>query len=366
MRPGVRLFRAAALLLLLLSPSVRAADAPASAPLPAGPEELARRINSLPTPLQSADSAIFVSCATPERADLRWPILSFANTTRENLADRLRPIGSAKAPLAIVIGNSKEPETGIRRRQNRAGSYASLVIDIPNPDTVDLDILRTAIAEALLREDVRSRTGRYGDFRWPDWFILAVLDTVNNAEWQAAAYEALLRQRKAGTVPTVPELFAGIAPPTREAAFFFARWVLGVCRQREGGIDRLIDTPSWSAADVLGTLTDADWQAYLDLQKNTVFAPGILSLDQFRRWREAAREPADARDARTVIQALLRGTIGRPKPLRELCALYNRAYAAFIAGDEEAYARLRIQADDAAALLEQTLLATGSIIEKTP
>lgn len=363
MSAGARLFPAAAVLLLLPLSALRAADAPVR---PASPEELARRLNALPTPLQSADSAIFVSCATPERADLRWPILSFANTTRENLSDRLRPIGSSKSPLAIVIGNSKDPETGIRRRQNRVGTYANLIIDIPNPDTVDLDLLRTAIAEALLREDVRSRTGRYGDFRWPNWFILAVLDTVNNAEWQAAAYESLLAQREAGTVPTVPELFAGIAPPTREVAFFFARWVLGLRRQTPDGIDKLIDTPSWSSADVLGTLGDADWQAYLDLQKNTVFAPGILSLAQFRRWREAARQPADAKDARAIIQELLRGTIGRPKPLQELCTLYSRAYAAFIAGDEESYARLRIQADDAAAMLEQTLLATGSVIEKTP
>ena len=48
MSAGARLFPAAAVLLLLPLSALRAADAPER---PASPEELARRLNALPTPL---------------------------------------------------------------------------------------------------------------------------------------------------------------------------------------------------------------------------------------------------------------------------------------------------------------------------
>ncbi len=318
---------------------------------------------TLPTPLQSSDSALFVTCATPKHADLRWPVLSFANRARERIERRIRPIGHAQYPLSIILGSVEEPRTDFIRRQMRSGDYCHLILEIPNPATVDLDALEVGIAEALLRESVRGRTGKYSAFRWPAWFIRGILDMSRDAEWQAAAYEVLAQDEAAKQIPSVDALFAGVEPK-REVGFFFARWVLSLYAYDASGRQALPEAEAWEAEHIIGDAGNRHWEAYVYQQRDTIFAPGILSLTQFQRWRRSALEPQSLADIRPLQEALLQLTLGRPKVLQELCTLYLHAYAVYNEEDKSAYLEARRAADEAADLLEQTLKQTGSVVEK--
>ncbi len=327
------------------------------------PKALVERWEELPTPLQSADGSIFVTCSTVERAPMRWPILSFASGVRETLEKRIRPLGSPQHPLSLVIGTDTAFNPGFVRRQMRSGDYVHLILEIPNPDTVVLPSLEAGIGEALLRESVRGRKGKYSAFHWPNWFILGILDTRRNAEWQAQAYEVLAEEKAAGRLPTLEDFFFG-APPRREVAFFFARWVLSLYALNEEGLQNLPEAEAWRPDCIVGNSTNAGWMAYVEHQKDVVFAPGILSLKQYRRWCQLTAEPKTLEDVSRIREALLRATLGRPKALQDVCALYLQAYNHFNPEDVTLYHTYRKMADDAALLLEKTLETAGSIIEQ--
>lgn len=345
-----------------------AADVSRSSPAQTSGAETARaRLKALPPPLQSASGKLFVSAQSAERAALRWPIMRFAETVADHLSDTFLPLGSATSPLAIEIGTATNAVSGIERRIFSTGDgFAQLVIRIPNPESVDLDVLREAVAEALLREKTREHTGSYAAYSWPKWWLRALVDASKGNVWKAESFERLQAEIRQGSTPTLAHLLGNDAQVSREAAMFFALWLLeDAPYQRPEQRIALLTTP-WSNAKLLETLDESAWQTWLKAQESVIFLPGTLTYSQFLRWKESLIVPQTNAEALKQTQAISRAMIGRPRPFCDLCDLYFRAYTAYLNGGIEAYRPLRREADEAAAFLEQHLERTGRLtIEET-
>ncbi len=349
--------RAAALLaaLLALPAALHAQGLGDRVPRLAGAvdEEALARFKATPPPVQSADGTVYVSCATAARATMRWPVLRFVDRVRENLGEAFLPLGSREAPLLVQLGDATNRVETVERRTLNAGSDLSqLIVRVPNPETVDLETLREAVAEALLRQAAHDRAGAYGALRWPPWFIRAAVDASRGNAWRAEAYEAVHAALEAGTLPKPDDFFAEGAEPPREAAAFFAQWAFE--RAGQEGRAALLSAP-WRREAVLGAATDAEWLAWVRGFEDAIFMPGLMTRAQFNRWREGLTEPKDAADAQAITRRLTLQAAGRPQILRDLTELYLRAYAAFATGDAETYRALRAEADAARAIIENHL-----------
>lgn len=321
------------------------------------------RFKAAPPPVQSADGAVYVSCAAADRATLRWPVLRFVDRVRENLGEAFLPLGSREAPLLVQLGDATNRVETVERRTLDAGDgLTQLVIRVPNPETVDLEALREAVAEAFLRQAARDRAGAYGALRWPRWFVRAAVDASRGNVWRAEAYEAVHAALEAGGLPPPDAFFAADAAPPREVAAFFAQWVFE--RAGREGRAALLGAP-WARAAILGDASDAEWAAWVRGFEDAIFMPGLITRAQFARWREGLTEPKDAADARAITGRLTLQAAGRPQVFRDLTELYLRAYAAFATGDAERYRALRAEADEARAILE-THLKTRPVLADEP
>ena len=348
------LFAFAAALAALAAPCARAAVNQAAID----------RFNRLPGPMQSADGALYVSCQSPARADLRWPVLRFAEGVRQNLSEAVLPLGDDDAPLLIVLGTeTNRVESVTRRSVGAADGFSQLAIHVPNPDTVDLELLRERIAEALLRERARALGGAYASLRWPAWFIRAAVDASRGNVWRAEAYEKAHALLAKGALPPIDAFFAPDADPPREAAAFFAQWVLE--RNAAPAKREALLTAPWTRPAILGAAKDEAWPDWLRAMEDTVFVPGTLTRSQFERWSALLVEPKDAQEALRLCDALTRQAVGRPRLFRDLTALYLQAYGAFATGDEAAYRARRAEADSSRDLLAH-VLSLNPILEDTP
>lgn len=374
MRRAPRFLAAVAALVALVptAPALAQAQRPAMrAPRAAGAidEEALARFRATPPPIQSADGTLYVSCASATRATMRWPVLRFVERVRENLAETLTPLGSQEMPLLVQLGDATTRVETLERRTLRADDGLSqLVIRVPNPETVNLEALREAVAEALLRQRARDLAGSYGALRWPGWFIRAAVDASRGNVWRAEAYEQVHAALEAGTLPKPDVFFAEKVTPSREIAAFFADWVFGLAdpKRREA----LIVAP-WTRASILGNVTDKAWEDWVHGLEDAIFMPGLMTRAQFLRWATGLTEPKDAAEAQAITRRLTLQAAGRPRVLRDLTELYLRAYAAFATGDAAAYKRLRAEADEARAMIETHLkvrpvLADEPTPEATP
>lgn len=327
-------------------------------------EAAIERFKSLPGPMQSADGALYVACQSPDRANLRWPVLRFAEGVRENLSDAFVPLGTADAPLLIVLGTETNRVASVTRRSvGAADGFSQLAIHVPNPETVDLEVFRERIAEALLRERARSVAGAYASLQWPEWFIRAVVDASRGNVWRAEAYEKAHDLFAKGELPPIDAFFAPDANPPREVAAFFAQWVL---ERNASEADRTtLLTARWVRPAVLGAVEDDAWPAWFRAMEDTIFVPGTLTRSQFERWTALLTEPKDAQDAVRISNDLTRYAVGRPKAFRDLTALYLSAYGAFATGDTETYRIRRTEADSSRDLLAH-ILSLKPILEDTP
>ncbi len=313
-------------------------------------QEALQRVKSISAPLISFDGTVSVRSLSPERTGYRYPVLRFAEAVRREFAEAVFPIGSRDYPLSIEIGNTTEAITTLDRRIFRIpGDFSQLIIHIPNPDTVSLDDLRTAIIEAQLREDIRALKGSYAALKLPQWFIEALGNASRDSLWRAEAYEAAHKYYAAGTLTTLDEFFLSEARPPKEVAACFAVWVL----ERNVDNHQALLTANWTPADIVGFAHDREWVAWFKSQEAKVFMPGLLTRSQFARWKSELIEPTSIPLALELSENLTRNALGKPATFRDLTTLYLEAYGAFATGDHAAYTALRTQADEACALLDK-------------
>lgn len=319
-------------------------------------EAAVARIKARPTQLTNRNGTIVVSCATHERANFRWPISTFAERVLEALNKDYLPLGSNVSPLAIEIGIDTNAVTTLRRRVFRTSDgYSHLILQIPNPDTVDLTLLREGIAEGLLREKVREQVGSYQDYTWPKWWLTALLNATRNNADTLEAYDRLQVAIRANGAPTLESLFKRTGTPLPEADWFLARWMLTntVYQSPEKRLQLL--TEPWSAEKLLETLSEAEWQKWLKQQDSIIYVPGVITYTQFLGWQERLITPTSLAEAKDTFTELARFAIARPQAFQDLTTLYLNAYLAYRENNSAEYERLRQAADLEAARFEQHL-----------
>ncbi len=341
-------------MLFLASFSTAYAEAPTATAIK---DEAVTRIRALPPPLQSASGKVFVSCLSADRATYRWPVMRFTETVAKHLSDTYLPLGSAVSPLSIELGTQTNAVSTIERRIFRTGDgFSQLVIRIPNPETVELETLREAIAEALLRERAREAAGRYAAFTWPKWFLSAIVNASKGNLWKAEAYERFIDAIADKPAPTLDQVLLTRGETiTPEMDAFFAIWLLEETGLTKEARVQLLSTP-WAPQDLRKTLDESKWQTWLDNQKSRVFLPGALTRSQYHRWKETLIEPEDVNTAVNIVNEFPRAMIARPQLFGDLCDLYLKAYTAYISDGKSAYLPLREQADEAAKALDQYFL----------
>lgn len=346
--------------------------------------------SAAPSPMQSADGTLYVGCQSNERAPLRGPVLRFAENVKRHFEADFLSLGSAESPLSIMLGSETNAVSTLvkDRFALRDNSFSQLIIRVPNPDTVDLELLRTAIIEALLRERSRALAGSYTALTWPPWFLQGAVDASKGNLALAEACERVFALREAGALPTPEALLAPGAPaPDPAVAACFARWLLTLNAQaytpREGetsaeitcaintlrrdrsrSLEALLTTP-WTAEAILPFDAAARWNAWLDERERAVLLPGVITRSQFARWRAGLALPESPEAARALSERLSREAIGKPQPFCDLTELYLRACAAVSLGETFRAAALWSEADEAAQLLTLHLQHTP-VLQQTP
>ena len=351
---------------------------------------LAATAIAAPSPMQSADGTLYVGCQSAERAPMRAPVLRFAETVKQHFEEDFLTLGSAESPLSIILGSETNAVSTLvkDRFALRDQSFSQLIIRVPNPDTVDLELLRTAIIEALLRERTRALAGSYTALTWPPWFLQGAVDASKGNLALAEACERVFALREVGALPAPEALFASGAPaPDPAVAACFARWLLTLnakaytpregesaaeitCaintlrRDRTRSLEALLTTP-WTAEAILPLDAAARWTAWLDERERAVLLPGAVTRSQFARWRASLVYPEGPEAARALSERLSREAIGKPQPFCDLTELYLRACAAAALGQADRAAALWSEADEAANILAAHL-QREPILQQTP
>lgn len=352
---------------VLLCGHLLAQQSTLEAPSSSNQEKVSGR-KKIPSPILSSSGKISVGCRSEERANYRWPVMKFADKVLTNFEASFAPIGSIESPLYISIGDSTDAsETKLSRRVLAMGSsFSQLVIGVPNPDAVDLDNLRFAIVEAFLREECKTRTGKYANFKWPQWFVRGMTCASFGTVWKAQAYEVVYHELDTGALPTLATMFSNTAETiSNETAAFFAMWVMSNLSQKER-YQRL--TAPWEAESILGfSLTEqheAAWQAWVKQQDGIVFLPGSITARHFDRWQAELILPTSREEAVQITDYLTRSTIGRPQLFRDLTVLYLEAYVAWLQEGEEGYLPKRQVADEAAKILKDHLSRNPMLVDE--
>lgn len=322
----------------------------------------------IPSPMLASNGKISVGCRSEERADYRWSVLKFTTKTLENFETFFAPVGSTESPLYIEIGTSTDKkDTHLLRRSIRMQwGFSQLVIAIPNPDAVELEVLRVAIVEAFLRETCRTHTGAYENFTWPRWFVRGMTCASFGSVWKANAYEIVLAELEDGTLPTLEAIFTDEnLQISDEAAAFFAQWVMQSLSKDERY--KQLSTP-WTTQDFFGKTPieakEKAWRAWIREQEDDVFLPGSITLRHFNRWYEALVKPTSRDEAIRLTDYLTRNSIGRPQLFRDLTVLYLEAYLAWLQEDEAAYTEKRERAEEATKILRDYLTRNPILVDE--
>ena len=211
----------------------------------------------------------------------------FLRTTQMNL-------GRAEHPIAIGLGTSTNDSRvfGAFGPDLRGGVRDW--IEIPDPDHADLDLLRTALAQALMREWMRalpSSTAASNSPQDPPAWLLKGLARQIGAEHRLEDLDHVHAQWLHGRLPPVVELLtipppAALQHPALQAAL--AGWLL----DHPGAplnalLQRLVNGAAWSpvlVAEVLGALRNIaelnegwdGWQAnvFHEIRQVGVTTPG--------------------------------------------------------------------------------------------
>lgn len=270
-------------------------------PPPSGPV-LPPAIQGYAAPFYSSDNAIAVY-ASLSAAGYRAPILSFANQQREELQRLLRlKFGSRSHPIEIRIGSSTSGDTRVlSRRLRQEGGGITERIDLPDPESANLDRFKEAISISLLRSWM---VDTYGSERnmadLPMWLIRGVLRHLERENRQADI-DTTLRLWSQAALPPAAELFRYQSLATTQEpaiAGVLAGWFL----DRRNGVmvfESLLQNAAmgkkWSVKTVAQLLFNTSdlhqFDYYTDLrllaEGRMVVTPGLTTDEITRRFRSS-------------------------------------------------------------------------------
>lgn len=247
----------------------------------------------------SRDGAVTVR-APQALAGYRMPILMYVDRARDELqrATRLK-LGSSSTPLEIIIGGGSSGDTRVLTARLREPS--GLVrerIELPDPSSADLELLRRSVAVAFLRAWMVAEGGTDETMRdLPMWVITGLLRHMER-EWRQADSDRVLRLWSGACLPAAIELFAfDSLAATQEAAVAatLAAWL--VERQTVGSAFEAVLReaaagrpwqPEFVGRQLAAAEDAAAFDLYLDMrflaESGQVVRPGVTTAGIVRRF----------------------------------------------------------------------------------
>lgn len=361
-------------------------------------------------PFYSRDSRIVVQ-AGKMQANYRSPVLIFTERTR---ADITRATNLEFSPenglLEIAIGSMTNRETRLRAFHYRDRKNGALKerIEIPDPEGVDLTLLKNAICDALLRlwiaEHAISSTVTLAP---PPPWLSAGLVQYARRENRPLAIDRALRLWSNACLPPARELFAlESVPATAEpsVAMVLASMLLEKKNNRSFLEQFLRDAGKgkrWTEAYASQLLVQTDsplvFDEYVDLQmlalERTVVIPGITTAGIVRRFRSSlllypplfgniavsfskgfnfqeilafSNELACRKEALKQVQRIQIAAVGRDGTLLSVAQAYEKFLLSFAQGEKPALLRQQLKEADALRRDMEQRTAKGEILHVSP
>lgn len=250
-------------------------------------------------PVYSRDGAVVVY-APQSKAGYRMPILTFVTQRSAELQRIFKlKLGSQLCPLEIAIGGQSDGDTRVLTSRLREAGGVRERIELPDPETADLNAFRRAICVALLRAWMVEAGGSDATMcALPMWLVDGMLRYIDREQRQADMDRTLLLWSRA-CLPTAVDLFAADSmAAVREPAVaaVLASWFL---EKRDGVL--LFHTllraaaggTAWSSQGVAKMLSGTEEPAAFDQQVDQRFLaegrvvtkPGLTTAGILRRFR---------------------------------------------------------------------------------
>jgi len=273
---------------------------PALAQVGQAPLPVSRSPRGQAAPFYASDGAIAVY-APLSKAAYRAPVLSFANSRRDELQRALRmKLGTPECPLEIVIGGRSDGDTRVltARLRDPAGGVRER-IELPDPEAADLAKFRRAVGFALLRARMVAIGGAEESMRdLPVWLIDGALRHIDRDGRQADIDRVLLLWSRA-CLPPALELFAADSKAAKAepaVAAVLAGWFIekreGVNVFEEllrGAATGVVWSPATAARLLAGTEDMVEFDRQVDrrflAEGRAVVTPGLTSAGIVRRFR---------------------------------------------------------------------------------
>lgn len=251
-------------------------------------------------PVYSSDGTVAVF-APRHKAGYRMPVLTFVTQFSAELQRVLRlKLGSQLAPLEVAIGGQSDGDTRVLTARLRdADGVVRERIELPDPETADLDRFRRAVCVALLRGWMAEAGGTGAVMQdVPAWLFDGLLRYIDRERRQADVDRTLLLWSRACLPPAPALIEADSLAATREPAVaaVLASWLM---ERRDGSshLESLLraaatGTP-WSVGQVARQLAGGDDMFALDAhvdrrllaESRVVARPGLTTDGIVRRFR---------------------------------------------------------------------------------
>lgn len=236
-------------------------------------------------PVVSADGTVTVFAKGAEQLQMRAPVLSFVNRVKQELSQAIhKDLGSQELPIRIVLGSETNGATNV---YCRIASNGRTQIDLPAPDSCDLDAFRVALVRAYCCLLARTNT-------FPLWRAEGLSRTIERAQingerevliYATRDFEAVWNRWTSGDLPPVQELLSGKEVDTSVAAVL-TRWLL-FGRYKRLTLEEF--TSDWDTYLPLGVSDrnenlDLIWENWLLRTAASVFDLGVLTKEALARW----------------------------------------------------------------------------------
>ena len=359
---------AAGVALLCAAAWADSGDAPvADRPMPAG--------LSLHATILASDNAFEISAA-PASFAYRGPVLIFADNFRKEFLRVTRlESGRVEHAIAIRLGdNTNDVRVTGSFGPGAAGGEREW-IEIPDPEHADLDALRAALADALVRE-WRRRLPVSRDATPPQappaWLVAGAARHAGG-EHRMEDFDLVQQQWKRGRLPPLAELLSAEPPAAMRHPGLQAVLVAWMLDRSDKAfavlLRRLAEGTPWSAALIAETLQEkkdiaglaGEWDAWQtaatrEIRQVGVTTPAVVSAfrSQLQIYPGDCGLPAaDAWRGRTFDECLSWPATGAVKTALQNKAMELRIFAAGRDGALLGVAELYAKVLDAAARREE-------------
>lgn len=358
-----------------------------------------------PAVARGADDA-FVVYSTADGERYRLTTRQFAIQFRRTLAETLSlPLRASPGAIELVVGGgSGRVDAVCQPLRARQGLRAR--VRVPDPARVDLDLLRGALAGALLHTEVSGRAPPGAHPRLPPaWLLRGLADHAQRGR-RAGDFETAYARWARGRLPALAELIrfdsSSMTAYPAVAAQFVA-WCEGRdgARQRwESLFDHLASGGAWDPESLAriwcDTASSADldesWDCFLAARARRILEPGATPPGTLRRFRAQLLlypweydssmgqkwlaglpleslaglrlEPWVVDAARRKARALNAQSVGRDAAFQAVAADYARAMEMLAAGEGTSRVRKVLAEAEAARLVLEARAAAGETLRE--